>query len=176
MPFGMPKTPEDFQKNNPHLKSFMEFIAMFNLETDRGVALSGSAMLENQLGEILGSFFVPNKGSKILLSDSNAPLASFSARAAAALALGLISRDEFEEMNLIRKIRNKFAHNVLVSFSQRDIAGYCSSLRYSAKSYDDVVVNARSSFTTAVVAIVLNLNNRAHYVSKRRLAECSWPY
>jgi DNA-binding MltR family transcriptional regulator len=49
--------------------------------------------------------------SKDLLFGFNAPLGTFSARTKAAYVMGLIERKEYEEINIIRKIRNEFGHN-----------------------------------------------------------------
>ena len=94
---------------------------------------------------------------------------------AAAEAMGLISTDEFHDLQRIRKVRNEFAHNHRAAFSGPDSARLCSALTHSAKDYADVVVDPRGQFTTAAVALILNFTNRPHYVSKRRLTRRTWP-
>jgi len=37
-------------------------------------------------------------------------------------------------------------------------------------------VDAMGRYTTAAVALILNLVNRAHYVSQKRLRTDDWPY
>ena len=160
----------------PHLKDFLPFLDDLNKETARGAVLVAAAYLERQLGEIVASFLVEGRPAKNLLEGFNAPLGTFSARSAAAEALGLISADEFEDLQRIRKVRNEFAHNHRATFSDPTIAGLCSALTHSAKDYGDIVVGARGQFTTAAVSLILKFTNRPHYVSKQRLARRSWPY
>lgn len=163
-----------FSETHPHLNGFMDFLADFNKETERGAALAAAAMLDELLGRIIDSFLIPNKGSKALLDGFNAPLGTFSARIASAFALGLLSEVEYRECELIRKVRNEFAHQTKVSFKTERIVSLCAQLQLSAKSYGDVHVDTRGQFTTAAVALILNLTNRAHYVGQKRLQLVNW--
>ena len=92
-------------------------------------------------------------------------MGTLAARAAAAAAMGLISTREYRELHTIKQIRNQFAHHHRTSFSDRSIADRCRNLTFSAKDYGDVVVGARGQFTTAALALILNLTNRSHYVN-----------
>lgn len=162
-------------ETNPHLKDFVPFLDDLNKETARGAVLVAAAYLERQLGEIVASFVVEGRPAKDLLEGFNAPLGTFAARAAAAEAMGLISADEFGDLQRIRKIRNEFAHNHRATFDDPGITRLCSALRHSAKDYGDVVVGTRGQFTTAALALILSFTNRPHYVSKQRLTRMAWP-
>jgi mannitol operon repressor len=159
----------------PHLKGFVEFLEDFNKETDRGAALAAAAYIDHLLERTLSSFFIPNHSSFGLTSDAHAPLSTFSARSAACHAMGLISEAEFQECELIRKVRNEFAHAVKMSFKDDRVKGLCSSLTMSAKPYENAAVDARGQFTTAAVSLILNFANRPHYVSERALKYQDWP-
>lgn len=163
-------------ETHPHLNGFMDFLADFNKETERGAALAAAAMLDEQLGRIIEAFLIPNKGSKALLDGFNAPLGTFSARVAASFGLGLLSEIEYRECELIRKVRNEFAHQIKVSFKTEKVVSLCAQLQLAAKSYGDVHVNTRGQFTSAAVALILNLTNRPHYVEQRRLQVGQWNY
>jgi hypothetical protein len=163
-------------ETHPHLKGFTEFLAEFNKETERGAALAAAAMIDDQLGRTIEAFLVPNKGSKALLDGFNAPLGSFSARIAAAFGLGLISEVEYRECEILRKVRNEFAHQIKVSFMTDKVVSLCTQLQLSAKNYGDVHVDTRGQFTTAATALILHLTNRPHHVEKRRLQFLSLPY
>jgi mannitol operon repressor len=163
-----------FSETHPHLIGFSDFLDDFNKETERGAALAAAAMLDDQLGKVIEAFLIPNKGSQALLSGFNAPLGSFSARIAAAFGLGLISEAEYRECELIRKVRNEFAHQIRVSFATEKVVVLCAQLQMAVKPYADVKVNTRGQFTTAAVALVLNLTNRPHYVGQRRLQAVDW--
>lgn len=160
----------------PHLDGFLVFLTEFNKETDRGAALAAAAMIDELLRRVLSGFLVANKGAKALLDGFNAPLGTLSSRIAASFALGLISEREHRECELIRKIRNEFAHQVKVSFESAKVLGLCSQLQMAAQDYGNVEVDTRGRFTTAAVALVLHLTNRPHYAEQRRLAAQDWPY
>ena len=132
--------------------------------------------LERQLKEIVSAFLCEGDASARLLEGFNAPLGTLAARTAAAAALGLISGREYRELETIRKIRNQFAHDHRTGFSDQGIVDRCRNLAFSAKDYGDVVVDSRGQFTTAALALILNLTNRSHYVFKKRLTFRNWPF
>jgi mannitol operon repressor len=161
-----------FFDTHPHLREFSAFLQEFNKETERGAALAAGAMLEDQLGKVLEAFLIPNKGANDLLKGFNAPLGSFSAKIAASHSMGLVADDEALECNLIRKVRNEFAHNVHMSFEDAKIIGLCSGLTFGIIEKGV----ARTTFSTAVAGLILHLTNRPAYVSQQRLKAEHWPY
>lgn len=161
---------------HPNLKEFAPFLDHLNRESERSAVLISVSYLERQLKEIVSAFLCEGEAFAHLLEGFNAPLGTLAARAAAAAALGLISGREYREVESIRKIRNQFAHNHRTRFPDQDIVDRCRNLAFSAKDYGDVVVDSRGQFTTAVVALILNLSNRPHYVSEKRLKFQDWPY
>ena len=161
---------------HPNLKGFAPFLDDLNKESERGAVLISVSYLERQLKEIISAFLCEGDASERLLEGFNAPLGTLAARAAAAAAMGLISMQEYRELETIRKIRNQFAHDHRTSFAERGISDHCHNLTFSAKDYGDVAVDARGQFTTAAVALILNLTNRSNYVSKKGLKSEDWPY
>ena len=160
----------------PHLERFKAFAIEMTKETPRGMAMASAAFIDEMLGEILAAFMVDNKGAAALLDGVNAPLGTFAARAAAANAMGLISDAEHRECDLVRKVRNEFAHQVLISFEDEKLMKLCAKLTYAAKPYGDVTVSTHGQFASAATALIMNLVNRAHYVKQKRLVAGSWPY
>jgi DNA-binding MltR family transcriptional regulator len=79
------------------------------------MVLSMSSFMEDLLGNIIKDFMLDVTAATDLVEGFNAPLGTFSARTKAAYALGLISKDEHKDINLIRKIRNEFAHSWFVT-------------------------------------------------------------
>lgn len=163
-----------FEETHPHLKTFVEFLEDFNKESERGAALSSTAYVDHLLERTLTAFLISNDSGFALTTGFNAPLGTFSARIAACHAMGLISEDEFKECNLLRRIRNKFAHEIRMSFKDQELVGLCSSLQFSAKPYNDVKVDARGKFTTSAVDMILRLTNRPHYVGQKALKYVEW--
>ena len=165
-----------FYEENPHLAEFGKFLDGLNRESARGAVLISLAMIDDLLQRTIASFLLEGVDADKLLEDFNAPLGSVSSRALAARALGLISVSEYTEINTIRKVRNRFAHDIHVSFEDQQIKDFCRSLTYKAHDYEGVIVSPHGQFTSAATSLILNLTNRPQYVSHRRLAEQEWPY
>jgi mannitol operon repressor len=156
----MPETREEFLARNPHLSEFLPFLDNLNAESPRGRALIAGGYLEELLKRVLLGFMRDVKEAEELVDGSNAPLATFSARTQACFALGLIEDNEYQELVLIRRIRNEVAHNAKASFDDPAIASRCRELKYRAPGNSNPV----GQFTSAAVALISALVNRAHYV------------
>ena len=154
------------------LKSTAEDLSIFltelNRESDRGLALVGAVLIDEKLAETLKAFFRDGAPSKRLVDEPNSPLGTFSARTDACHALGLIDDFEFAEINLVRKIRNKFAHaRHGLSFKDPVIRGLCSSLRSELPDDDQYPhTDPRFRFKNAVVILALRLYYRPLYVER----------
>jgi mannitol operon repressor len=161
--------------SHPHLGEFFGFLPELNKESDRGRVLISCSYLDELMRRILLAFLIDRESSARLVDGFNAPLGTFSTRTAAAYALGLISEQEFKECETLRRIRNRFAHDVHASFDTQDIRDLCHNLTKAAQNYGDVVVEARGRYTTAAVALILGLTNRPVYVSRKRRQPEEWP-
>jgi DNA-binding MltR family transcriptional regulator len=136
-------------------------------ETDRGTALLAAAFLEDVLEASLRAYFVDDKGEadKLLVGDS--PLGCLSARARLAYCLGLLGPDEYRDLNLVREIRNAFAHAArLVSFEDPGVKDQCRELRIPAMllehtKHPGTLAEARSRFVTCVTLLSQFLLARA---------------
>ena len=162
-------------KTHPHLADFGAWLDEMNRESPRGAALTAAAMLDKMFLDILRGYMIAGKASDKLLEGFNAPLSAMGARAAAAVALGLISEAEYEEAELIRKVRNEFAHGVHVSFDTDGVRSLCKRLKMNAKPYGDMKWEPRSAFVSATMAIILKLTNRAGLVKVERRKSREWP-
>jgi hypothetical protein len=100
--------PNDWEE----IPSIRDLYDTFRQESDRGIALVGAAYLDEGLAVLLESFLIQGKKDvqEVLRRGQFAPLGTFSARTKAAYCLGLISKNEYEDLNSIRGIRNDFAH------------------------------------------------------------------
>ena len=96
------------------VSDLIAFLQELRNETDRGLALVSAAVIDEKLAQTLAAFFQDDgeMAQQILGVDlrREAALSSFSARADAAFALGLIERREYDEIGIVRRIRNEFAH------------------------------------------------------------------
>jgi mannitol operon repressor len=158
----------------PDSREFRIFLDEFTKESDRGEALVAASLLDERLKAILKAFFVESKISTELLDSFNAPLGSFSSRIAIAYALGLISKNEFTEITLIRKIRNEFSHKWKdVTFDSSPIREFCNKLPSSFGVKENNTPQAR--FYIAIFILLADLSSREQLVSEERRTACAYP-
>jgi uncharacterized protein YjbI with pentapeptide repeats len=108
-------------------KSFKEQFTDGN-ESSRSIVLIGAAFLDVLLEKLINNFLVDIKETQTLLSE-NGPLSTFSSRISSAYCLGLISKTSYLDLQIIRKIRNDFAHDLNASFENVSIKDRCKNLQ-----------------------------------------------
>lgn len=91
---------------------FRAFVNDLRGESDRAAVILGAAKLDLLLFQLLGRVLKPSTGRTDDLLEGDSPLGTFSARAMIAYRLGLISDEVYRAINLIRRIRNSFAHEL----------------------------------------------------------------
>lgn len=167
---------------DPYYTRLHIFLSASNNETDRGRALIAASLIEEMLAEVLQAFLLDNNATKNLFNAPNAPFSTLSAKASGSRALGLISSEEFRDIELIRKIRNAFAHSVMCSFDDQQIKDWAKSLKMGMSNLDALdkkhtsrVDEAKQRFSMVTASLVTSLYNRAHYVRKTRISERIWP-
>jgi DNA-binding MltR family transcriptional regulator len=106
-----------------------DFIGQIGQESDRGKVLVSTGYIESRLQEVLLAFMVESKVSISLFSGANSPFGTFSSRIASCFSLGLIDEVEYHDLQLIRRIRNDFAHSVRTSFRTPEVISRCKLLR-----------------------------------------------
>lgn len=112
-------------------------------ESDRGCVLVGAAMMDYMLGQVLRhNFFSDDKGPRKKVVNSlfevNGPFSSFWSKIQFVYALGIIRKDHYHDLEIIRKVRNVVAHNFdVVSFDDKKITSKTETL----KSADEAVKN-----------------------------------
>lgn len=115
----------------------IEFTALQSLQndSDRAVAIVAASLVETRLEEAILSYL--QRDDKIVqdLFRSSGPLGSFSAKIRIAYLMGITSKVLMHELERMKNIRNKFAHNLsAMSFDETAIADQCKNL----KIIDDV--------------------------------------
>lgn len=104
---------------------------------ERGLILSLAAFSEDSLGKMLLTFMLDNKASKELIEGFNAPLGTFSSRIKACFSLGLITEGQYKDLELLRKIRNKFSHSwENISINDKDISQQIQNLSFSRVDFE----------------------------------------
>jgi len=105
-----------------------ELSAVFNAvrnDSERSAVMVAAAHLSELLRRLILERLIENSGAKNLFAGPTAPLGSFSSRASAAFALGLITHAEHRHITLIRRIRNAFAHEARASFRDEGVVSKC---------------------------------------------------
>jgi len=93
------------------LDKLNRFMTLIRKQDDQTMVLSLATFLEDTLGRLLLAYFRSCKATKELVEGFNAPLGTFGIRIKAVYAFGLVTEDQFKDMEILRKIRNQFAHN-----------------------------------------------------------------
>jgi len=102
------------QENKSSANYWSSFLLReFEKETDRAAVILTTSLIENALTTLLQSYLAPVSGrDDEFFEGANAPLSNFSSKIQLACRLGLLSNHLVNDLNLIRKLRNEFAHNV----------------------------------------------------------------
>jgi DNA-binding MltR family transcriptional regulator len=150
---SMTESSEEFVEKM--LDRFIDFRRALTKETDRGCALYAAAYLDRAISDLLFLSLVANKNVEKDLFEGTAPLASFSSRIKLAYYLGKLSPSMRRDLDLIRKIRNDFAHSAEnLTFETEKVANRCKELQYT---YHDKKQRPRGHFTAAVCGILATI-------------------
>ena len=90
----------------------IDFVVVLAGESERAAVVLGAARLETALEKLICRSMIPHPGGRDNLFDPERGLSSFLAKIAIAHRLGLIDREVERVLQLIRKIRNCFAHSI----------------------------------------------------------------
>jgi len=131
------------KKSNEKLDDWNGFYEELQSESPRAAVIVAAAFLDAQLRELLAAFCIEDSKevSELLGGEDkpDRPLSTFSSRIRAAYCLGLISKKLKDDLNTIRKIRNKFAHQLHgYSFDEPKIVSWCNSLELANMITDAV--------------------------------------
>lgn len=147
-----------------------ELVGRLEKQDDRNLSLMLAAYMEDILGSVLLHYLVDGASAKELVTGFNAPLGTFASRTRAAHALGLISDQQSRTLNLIRKIRNQFAHNwELESFDHPSIGGILDSMDIRHIGEAPESPTRRTKFENTSGAILLELQFLNARVQTERL-------
>jgi hypothetical protein len=172
----MTPIPPALREKYPNLEPFWPFLQTLREESPRGTVLISCGFLEQQLKEILLAFMVDDAAVGELIEGGNAPLGTLSSRISAAYFLGLVTKDEYHDLTLMRRIRNDFAHEVETTFDTPSVVDRCRLLRHKAEGFGDVKVGSFDQFQSAAIGVIMSLINRASYVGQQRRRNEQWPY
>jgi len=139
-------------------------------ESDRGVALVSGAYFEQALGRCLTVYLTQSKSTSSLLSGA---LQHFAPRIDACHSLRIIDTPTYERLQIVKRIRNEFAHRLLADFEDDRIKNWVVKLANQPTTYfgenENTVENGhspRSAFSAAVLILSLDLQGREVDISK----------
>ena len=111
------------------LDNLNRFMRLIGEQDERAMVLSLATFIEDTLGRLLLAYFRDCKATRELVEGFSAPLGTLGSRIKAVYAVGLVTEDQFRDMEILRKIRNQFAHNWEgVSLQRNDIAAMVGQL------------------------------------------------
>ena len=135
-----------------------QWAAFFNelkSESDRGAAILAAVWIEELLTQKIKNLFSKgNSKARKNLIHNNGPLSSFSSQINAAYCLGWLEQDTYHDINLVRKIRNTFAHHLhgisLETAKIKDLINRFKTPRKYIHDWDEVRVVADSEESAVI--------------------------
>jgi mannitol operon repressor len=164
------QVPDDFEPWDDSEKLrrvFSEAAArIMRLNRERATAIVAGANLEESLGELLSQFMVEGQESKRLTRDNLRDLGS---RIRFAHSFGLVSKHEFKDLDIVRKVRNHFAHERMCSFEDRKVVDLCNNFCIPGQRPDLFDgLSPYETFEAVVLVLSENLSERAWQAKKAR--------
>ncbi|MGF6097190.1 MltR family transcriptional regulator [Pseudomonas sp. 18175] len=110
---------------------------------------------------------LPTATTAQLVDGFNAPLGNFSSRIKATYSLGLITKEQFGDLEQLRKIRNYFAHSWKpIGFDDKRIAGHIRSLRFSSFGAD-FPDSPKEKLRSSIFSLLVALNSVTNSIAKK---------
>ena len=129
--------------------------------SERNAVLIAGAAFDTQLERILKKFLI--QGSAI--SNKIAKSSVFASKINQCFSLGLISEDERHDLNLLRDIRNAFAHNIFgCDFNNEQVKVAISNLILPKKAKANPDNGLRVYFNIGMIVLDSLLKNRIESV------------
>jgi DNA-binding MltR family transcriptional regulator len=157
------------------LNDWNGFYTEIQNETPRASVIISAAFLDAQLRKLIAAAFIDDQkvvnellGTEKILER---PLSSFGARINVAYCMGLISRKLYEDLETVKRIRNRFAHKLHnYSFDEEEIVNWCKSLRLAKEITDAIPEFPRTHknmFILGVTQLVSWIAQRTIEIEKR---------
>lgn len=161
----------DFDSSNS--KAFVDeaniAISQLMKESDRGAVLVGVAYLDDLLIRLFKARMRLTENLGEDLFESSGPLSTLSSRIKVAYSLGWIGPETFRDLNLLRKIRNDFAHlHKPMTFEDQSVQSRCRKLEMPKGFLPARLPKAKDQFIGTVSMLILRLER---YLSESRIPE-----
>jgi len=150
--------PELYLSGDPDMDSLNRFQSLIRKQDDRAMVLSLAAFAEDTLGRLLLVYLRESKQAKELVEGFNAPLGTLSTRIKAAYTIGLLTKEQHEDLEVARRIRNAFAHDWEGhSLESPDIRSLVGKLHAYAVDQRPPPADGRERLLQALTTILMEL-------------------
>lgn len=143
-------------QHNNESEAIFRLASELDQETDRALAVIISAHLEYLLQRLISTTLkMPTSVHQFLFEGANAPLSTFSVKIKLVDCYGWFSSDVIRDLDLIRKIRNEFAHELIgVSFETPSVKSRCGELKTA--QIDGDPGTARERYKKASIRLIVD--------------------
>ena len=150
------------------LDDYNEFQKSYKDESDRSVVILAGSFIEMTLEKYLRMKLVDSESVAQLFSGY-APLATFSAKIEVGFALGLLPVHVYQDLKVVKKLRNIFAHEVEPwNFDSQRVGDICANFnkikRTDGSSWE--LTSAREKFLSAVFFSLLHIDTESKRISR----------
>jgi DNA-binding MltR family transcriptional regulator len=159
----------DLGNDGEFVSRFAELKEILDGESDRGCALVATSFLDEALRAMLKRFLVADPSVEALLDRT---LQSADAKGKLAFALGLIAREELNDFDQVRSLRNEFAHlHTSIKFTDDFVVKVCEAFE-SSKWLESLLdgSTARGRFVMVAASLASSWWVRAREIDHRPVA------
>jgi DNA-binding MltR family transcriptional regulator len=151
-----------------HLDEINSLRKQLLVETDRGLCLMAVGRIDLVLTTFLENKLVGSKTLKRDLFSNGGPLSTLSSRIKMAYSLGLISKAHFHGIDMLRMVRNKFAHSDQpITFESVEIMELCMNVELYSTQHERP---SRAKFITTYLfllsALMTELRESVPFIEK----------
>jgi len=162
------KNDNSLYRNKDEWEKFLGEIAY---ESDRACAILGAAYLDRLLGDLIANFLIDDQEAVSSLLNPErpyAPLSFFSARISASYCLGLIDKIQYHDLNVLRRIRNQFAHSLHgLSFQDSNIIHEVKKLKTHKMALIPKDIRVEYLLTVAILSTDINIQAKEILPNRR---------
>lgn len=141
------------------LREFQKLSLELHKESDRGMTLYATAYLDYQLEILLKKKLVGSKKELTDLFSFNGPLGTFSSKIKISYSIGLLDKDTVHDIDILRKIRNVFAHSEQkVDLNSENVTNLINNLKLVIRKNDEgnkeIFINVVSRISGRISSLV----------------------
>jgi hypothetical protein len=169
---------KDLERYWQHQDALLAFHNLFNERgtiDERAIAIVGATFLDNVLERILINFMVDDERETKRLIGIDGAMGTFSSRVTGTYCLGLICKTVQDDLRIVGKVRNRFAHQLEASFDMHPIREWCLSLKwheFSMMMKAPADATPRDVFKVGVNQLICYLNGIVGTARLERRKKC----